>query len=216
MEVSCLHILKGSIRLLYGEPTDPLWASYLAIDMGKLKMKMPSEAELEALRKKKRTKSSTIRTTYLQLTQSWRPFCYYHNILKGMTFEEINLEFEQSALKLAKSSWYLYDAYIKAESAYKKKVEAYNSIAATNKTLEENNLKLKQIVVDSTNRAEKLEKKWFEVDLGLIEKEKELEALRLDFAKLASSPSHNPDPNQTAPEDSFKEAIRLVPMEEDG
>ncbi|KAF3453634.1 hypothetical protein FNV43_RR04075 [Rhamnella rubrinervis] len=37
----------------------------------------------------------------------------------------------------------------------------------------------------ATNRAEQLEKKWFEVDLKLVEKN-ELEALRLDFAKISA------------------------------
>ncbi|KAF3456013.1 hypothetical protein FNV43_RR00656 [Rhamnella rubrinervis] len=36
-EVPYMHVLEGCLRLLYGEPTDPLWASYPAIDMGKMK-----------------------------------------------------------------------------------------------------------------------------------------------------------------------------------
>ncbi|KAF3442914.1 hypothetical protein FNV43_RR16832 [Rhamnella rubrinervis] len=36
-EVPYMHVLEGCLRLLYGEPTDPLWASYPAIDIGKMK-----------------------------------------------------------------------------------------------------------------------------------------------------------------------------------
>ncbi|KAF3457974.1 hypothetical protein FNV43_RR02636 [Rhamnella rubrinervis] len=57
LEVPYLHILEGCIRLLYGVPTDPLWASYPAADMGKLKMKI-SKAELEATKKKKKDKQA--------------------------------------------------------------------------------------------------------------------------------------------------------------
>ncbi|KAF3446017.1 hypothetical protein FNV43_RR11195 [Rhamnella rubrinervis] len=37
-EVPYTHVLEGCLRLLYGEPTDPLWASYPAINMGKMKV----------------------------------------------------------------------------------------------------------------------------------------------------------------------------------
>ncbi|KAF3457338.1 hypothetical protein FNV43_RR01995 [Rhamnella rubrinervis] len=57
LEVPYLHVLEGCIRLLYGVPTDPLWASYPAADMGKLKMKI-SKAELEATKKKKKDKQA--------------------------------------------------------------------------------------------------------------------------------------------------------------
>ncbi|KAF3450420.1 hypothetical protein FNV43_RR06501 [Rhamnella rubrinervis] len=58
LEVPYLHVLEGCIRLLYDVPTDPLWASYPAADMGKLKMKI-SKAKLEATKKKKRDKQAT-------------------------------------------------------------------------------------------------------------------------------------------------------------
>ncbi|KAF3438491.1 hypothetical protein FNV43_RR21253 [Rhamnella rubrinervis] len=57
LEVPYLHVLEGCIRLLYGVPTDPLWASYPAADLGKLKMKI-SKAELEATKKKKKDKQA--------------------------------------------------------------------------------------------------------------------------------------------------------------
>ncbi|KAF3450436.1 hypothetical protein FNV43_RR06517 [Rhamnella rubrinervis] len=72
---------------------------------------------------------------------------------------------------------------IKARSvdkAFKKKAEAYINAAAANKTLEENNLALKQTAVEATKRAEQLERKWSEADQKLIEKDRELEALGLD------------------------------------
>ncbi|KAF3440268.1 hypothetical protein FNV43_RR18552 [Rhamnella rubrinervis] len=51
--------------------------------------------------------------------------------------------------------------------------------------LEEDNLALKQTAVEATKRAEQLERKWSEADQKLIEKDKELEALRLDYAQVA-------------------------------
>ncbi|KAF3441544.1 hypothetical protein FNV43_RR15458 [Rhamnella rubrinervis] len=50
----------GCIRLLYGVPTDHLWASYPTINMGKLKMKI-SKAKLEAIKRKKKDKQSALK-----------------------------------------------------------------------------------------------------------------------------------------------------------
>ncbi|KAF3438466.1 hypothetical protein FNV43_RR21228 [Rhamnella rubrinervis] len=92
-----------------------------------------------------------------------------HSILIGMTIKLVALEAEQCALKLSK-------AFFKAKKAYRKKAEAYNSVATTNKTLEEDNLALKQAAMEATNRAKALERKWSEANLKLIDKDKELEA----------------------------------------
>ncbi|KAF3455413.1 hypothetical protein FNV43_RR00038 [Rhamnella rubrinervis] len=230
LEVPYLHVLEGCIRLLYGVPTDPLWASYLAADMGKLKMKI-SKAELEATKKKKKDKqaamkggastqtdrgeeledSSTIRsdTTFFGPIVDSLMTNHDRSVLKEMTLDEIGLEAEQSTLKvtnpiltflrafilpnansrsvlqLAHDAQYLYNAVIKVDKVFKKKAKAYNSIMVANKTLEEDNLALKQTAVEAAKRAEQLERKWSEADLKLIEKDKELEALRLDYAKVA-------------------------------
>ncbi|KAF3457339.1 hypothetical protein FNV43_RR01996 [Rhamnella rubrinervis] len=106
------------------------------------------------------------------------------NLLRGMTLDEVGLEAEQNALKLAQNARYLYDAVIKVDKAFKKKSEAYINAVAANKTLEENNLALKQTAMEATKRAEQLERKWSEADQKLIEKDKELEALRLDYAQV--------------------------------
>ncbi|KAF3455857.1 hypothetical protein FNV43_RR00499 [Rhamnella rubrinervis] len=102
-----------------------------------------------------------------------------------MTLDEVSLEAEQNALKLAQNARYLYDAVIKVDKAFKKKAEAYINAAAANKTLEEDNLALKQTALEATKRAEQLERKWSEVDQKLIKKDRELEALRLDYAQVA-------------------------------
>ncbi|KAF3436655.1 hypothetical protein FNV43_RR19402 [Rhamnella rubrinervis] len=57
LEVPCLYVLEDYIRLLYDMSTDPMWASYPAVDMDKLKMKI-SKAELEAMKKKKKEKQA--------------------------------------------------------------------------------------------------------------------------------------------------------------
>ncbi|KAF3449106.1 hypothetical protein FNV43_RR09830 [Rhamnella rubrinervis] len=36
LEVPYTRVLEGWIRLIYGEPSDPLWASYPTVDMGKM------------------------------------------------------------------------------------------------------------------------------------------------------------------------------------
>ncbi|KAF3443759.1 hypothetical protein FNV43_RR13449 [Rhamnella rubrinervis] len=65
------------------------------------------------------------------------------NLLREMTLDEVGLEVEQNALKLAQNARYLYDAVIKVDKAFKKKVEAYINVVVANKTLEENSLTLK-------------------------------------------------------------------------
>ncbi|KAF3438536.1 hypothetical protein FNV43_RR21298 [Rhamnella rubrinervis] len=107
------------------------------------------------------------------------------SLLREMTLDEVGLEAEQNALKLAQNARYLYDAVIKVDKAFKKKAEAYINAAAANKALEEDNLALKQTALEATKRAEQLERKWSEADQKLIEKDRELEALRLDYAQVA-------------------------------
>ncbi|KAF3441543.1 hypothetical protein FNV43_RR15457 [Rhamnella rubrinervis] len=130
--------------------------------------------------------SSTIRSDSALVDSIVDSFMTRHDrsIVREMTFYEISFEAEQSALKLAQDARYLRDAIIKVDKTYKKKVEAYNSLVVANKTLEEDSLALKQSATEATKRAEQLEKKWSEANLKLIEKEKELEALKLDYAKV--------------------------------
>ncbi|KAF3445809.1 hypothetical protein FNV43_RR10986 [Rhamnella rubrinervis] len=86
------------------------------------------------------------------------------SLLREMTLDEVGLEAEQSALKfelqLAQNTRYLYDVIIKVDKAFKNKAEAYINVVVANKTLEENNLALKQTAMEATKRAEQLEGKW--------------------------------------------------------
>ncbi|KAF3433429.1 hypothetical protein FNV43_RR24531 [Rhamnella rubrinervis] len=107
------------------------------------------------------------------------------SLLREMTLDEVGLEAEQSALKLAQNARYLYDTVIKVNKAFKKKVEAYINVVAENKTLEENSLALKQTAMEAKKRAKQMQRKWFEADQKLIEKDIELETLRLDYAQVA-------------------------------
>ncbi|KAF3457344.1 hypothetical protein FNV43_RR02001 [Rhamnella rubrinervis] len=256
LEVPYLHVLEGCIRLLYGVPTDPLWASYPAADMGKLKMKI-SKAELEAIKKKKKDKQAAAKggtssqtdkgeerpTSMVVVEPSFLPIAipsgdsppskrprrssppapaqdkgkekqtpsmlgledsstirsdsslvgpivdslmtrHDRSLLREMALDEVGLEAEQNALKLTQDARYLYDAIIKVDKAFKKKVEAYINVVAANKTLEENSLALKQTAMEAMKRAEQLERKWSEADQKLIEKDRKLEAFRLDYAQV--------------------------------
>ncbi|KAF3454092.1 hypothetical protein FNV43_RR04539 [Rhamnella rubrinervis] len=171
-ESAMLGRKEGCIRLLYSEPS--LRASYFAADMGKLKIKMPSKIDIEELQKKKKKvalKSGKEKQaiTVLELEDSLivrtdsalvGPIVdalmnqHNHSILHKTPFEEINLESEQCALKLAQNSCYLYEALIKANNVYRKKDEAYNNVLATKKTFEEDNLSFKKAAIEATNRAE--------------------------------------------------------------
>ncbi|KAF3443348.1 hypothetical protein FNV43_RR13030 [Rhamnella rubrinervis] len=203
LEVPYLHVLEGCIRLLYGVPTNPLWASYPATDMGKLKMKI-SKAELEATKKKKRDKQAAAKGGAFSQTDKgeerptstlYHPFGLIDGLPdRGFSHDSprqegndprVGLEAEQNALKLAQNARYLYDAVIKVDKEFKKKAEAYINAVAANKTLEENSLALKQTAMEATKRAEQLERKWSEANQKLIEKDRELEALRLNYAQVA-------------------------------
>ncbi|KAF3453134.1 hypothetical protein FNV43_RR03569 [Rhamnella rubrinervis] len=242
LEVPYMHILEGYIRLLYDKPSDPLWASYPTVDMGKTKVRIPTDAELaEKERKKKERKAaqkasgsalnknlestsgSTVLVQPRDLTitnleksperkqrQSSAPATHKDKgkvpqapknslrledstyvrseqnqeaevvdglmtrhdrvILKGMTFDEISHEAEQCSLM--------------ADSALKKKTMSLNKLIATNKSLEDEVQRLKQIVADATSEAEQLEKNWFQANLKRTEKEEELRNLTLDFSRI--------------------------------
>ncbi|KAF3455752.1 hypothetical protein FNV43_RR00394 [Rhamnella rubrinervis] len=211
-----------SAGLLYGVPTDPLWTSYPAADMGKLKMKI-SKAELEATKKKKRDKQAAAKgdassqtdigeehPTFMVVVEpsslpiaipsgdspptkrqrrSSPPAPAQDKGKEKQTSSMLRLE-DSSTIRsdssmLTQNAWYLYDVVIKVDKAFKKKAEAYTNIVAANKTLEENSPALKQTAIEATKRAEWLERKWSEVDQKLIEKDKELEALKLDYAQVA-------------------------------
>ncbi|KAF3443157.1 hypothetical protein FNV43_RR17078 [Rhamnella rubrinervis] len=90
-QVPYLHVLEGCIRLLYGMPTDPLWASYPAADMGKLKMKI-SKAELEATKKKKKEKQAATKGGASSTMD------------KGQERPTLNIVVESSSLPIAISS----------------------------------------------------------------------------------------------------------------
>ncbi|KAF3434751.1 hypothetical protein FNV43_RR21836 [Rhamnella rubrinervis] len=127
----------------------------------------------------------------LSLTQPIAPIVdclmtHDKSILKSMPLEDICHEAEQGALKLAQTSKYLYEAVVKVDSAFKKKVEAHSSVVATNKILEADILEFKQAAIDANARAEEAEKKWSEANQKLSEKERELESLRLDFSRVAA------------------------------
>ncbi|KAF3440820.1 hypothetical protein FNV43_RR19106 [Rhamnella rubrinervis] len=94
------------------------------------------------------------------------------NILKSMPLDDVCQEAEQGALKV--------------DNAFKKKAAAYTNAIATNKTLEADIVQLKEAVADANARAEQAKKKWSEADQKLIEKEKELESLRLDFSRVVA------------------------------
>ncbi|KAF3455526.1 hypothetical protein FNV43_RR00157 [Rhamnella rubrinervis] len=168
--------------------------------MGTLKMKMPSKAELEAMKKNKRDKraaskggasseankgeelpasrgapgaqapthdkgkkqppssilgledSSTIRsdTALVDPIVDSLLTGHDHSILKEMSFDEIGLEAKQSALK---DAWYLCNAVVKVNKAYKRKAETYNNVMVANKALEEDNHSLKKTAMNATKRA---------------------------------------------------------------
>ncbi|KAF3449296.1 hypothetical protein FNV43_RR10024 [Rhamnella rubrinervis] len=116
--------------------------------------------------------SSTIRSDSSMVGPIVDSLMTRHNrsLLREMTLDEVGLEAEQNALKVGRAL---------------KKAEAYINAMVANKTLEENSLALKQTAMEATKRAEQLERKWSEADQKLIEKDRELEALRLDYAQVA-------------------------------
>ncbi|KAF3457943.1 hypothetical protein FNV43_RR02604 [Rhamnella rubrinervis] len=265
-------------RLLYSMPTDPLWASYPAADMGKLKMKI-SKAELEATKKKKRDKQAAakggassqtdkgeerptsmvvVEPSSLPITipsgdspPSKRPRCssppapaqdkgkekqtpsmlrledsstirsnssmvgpivdslmtrHDRSLLREMTLDEVGLEAEQNALKLAQNARYLYDAVIKVDKACKKKAEAYINAVAANKTLEENSLA-------GHSRPEEEDG---QEDMEITSSEDEPNDGDAPLVNQPEAPRLDVEPNQVTSNDSFEEAMRLLSNEESG
>ncbi|KAF3451147.1 hypothetical protein FNV43_RR07238 [Rhamnella rubrinervis] len=72
------------------------------------------------------------------------------------------------------------------DNTWKKKTAALNNLTATNKSLEEEVQRLKQIAADAISKAKQLEKSWFNADLKWSEKEEELRNLKLDFSRIAT------------------------------
>ncbi|KAF3436817.1 hypothetical protein FNV43_RR19570 [Rhamnella rubrinervis] len=75
-----------------------------------------------------------------------------------MSFEKISQEAEQSALKLAQNCRYLFESFIKAKNAWRKKATALSNTTMANEAFEEEVLLLKQIAADVASRAEQLER----------------------------------------------------------
>ena len=80
---------------------------------------------------------------------------------------------------------YSSEAFYKLERAHSKRVDQVQSLTAQLKSAEEEGAASKKEVAESNARAKQLERKWFESNHKLAETEKELEALRLDFSKVA-------------------------------
>ncbi|KAF3448133.1 hypothetical protein FNV43_RR08844 [Rhamnella rubrinervis] len=85
-------------------------------------------------------------------------------------------------LWLAQSSRYLLEAFMREDNAFKKKAAAYSNILATNKTLKEDGLYLKQVVVEANTEPNNLRRG----GLKLIEKEKVLASLGQGFSRVAA------------------------------
>ncbi|KAF3449521.1 hypothetical protein FNV43_RR10250 [Rhamnella rubrinervis] len=105
-------------RLLYGEPTDPLWASYPATNMEKMKMRISIDAELAEKEWKKKEKRAAQKASGSTPSQDPKPTSGGTMLVqpkdltvamsaeklplrkRGMTFENISHKAEQWALKL--------------------------------------------------------------------------------------------------------------------
>ncbi|KAF3443151.1 hypothetical protein FNV43_RR17072 [Rhamnella rubrinervis] len=118
LEVPYTHVFKGCIRFLYGEPIDPLWALYPAVDMGKIKVRIPTDDELAKKKSKRKEKKVT---TIVDNLMTWHD----RVILMGMSYGEIRQEVEQCALK----DWY------KVDSAFSKKTAVLRNAVVANETL---------------------------------------------------------------------------------
>ncbi|KAF3454498.1 hypothetical protein FNV43_RR04946 [Rhamnella rubrinervis] len=122
---------------------------------------------------------------------------------------------------LAQNVRYLSDAVIKVDKAFKKKAEAYINAAAANKTLEENNLALKQNVAEAIKRAGREmvreggsptgAKEGGQEDMEITSGEDEPDEEDALPVNQPDVPGLNAEPN-----DSFEEAMRLPSNEESG
>ncbi|KAF3443079.1 hypothetical protein FNV43_RR17000 [Rhamnella rubrinervis] len=163
LEVPYTRILKGCLRLLYNEPSDPLWASYPATNMGKMKVRVPTDEELAKKERKKKERRVTRKVGQTSQNKEPEPtpggledsasVCSKHDevtdivsslmtrhdrvVLKGMTFKQISHEVEQCTFKLAQDCQYLSEVVVKTNSAWKKKTAVLNNLTTTNKSLEE-------------------------------------------------------------------------------
>ncbi|KAF3443043.1 hypothetical protein FNV43_RR16964 [Rhamnella rubrinervis] len=73
IEASYTHILEGCIRLLYGEPTDPLWASFPTIDMGKMKVAPPTAEQLAEKERRRKEKKAARKVSELGPSKDSEP-----------------------------------------------------------------------------------------------------------------------------------------------
>ncbi|KAF3434547.1 hypothetical protein FNV43_RR21632 [Rhamnella rubrinervis] len=206
LEVPYLHILEGCIRLLYGVPTDPLWASYPAADMGKLKMKI-SKAELEATKKKKKDKQAAAKGGASSASDKGgrRPSVNasspapYQSPFPLATLplprgQDVPAPRPQLKIRAKKNK--LHQCWGGQGIQKKARPTSTPAIIALAKTTS-----LKQTALEATKRAEQLERKWSEADQKLIEKDRELEALRLDYAQVAGERDAPSDEEEDGQED---------------
>ncbi|KAF3450421.1 hypothetical protein FNV43_RR06502 [Rhamnella rubrinervis] len=146
------------------------------------------------------------------------------SLLREMTLDEVGLEAEQNALKLAQNARYLYDVVIEVDKAFKKKAEAYINTVAANKTLEENNLALKQTAMEATKRMalegseadQSGEEEDGQEDMEITSGEDEPDDGDAPPANQPETPRLDAEPNQATSNDSFEEAMRLPSNEESG
>ena len=87
--------------------------------------------------------------------------------------------------QMIQNSLYSSKAFCKLERAHSKRMDQVQSLTAQLKSAEEEGAASKKEAAESNARAEQLERKWSESNHKLAETEKELEALRLDFSKVA-------------------------------
>ncbi|KAF3455225.1 hypothetical protein FNV43_RR05673 [Rhamnella rubrinervis] len=198
LEVPCTHILEGCIRLLYGEPTDPLWSCYLTFDMGKMKVQIPTDVELAEKERKKEKKaarkasgSSTTKdpkptpsdmgkapepernlgSRAITLFGVWTVAEIVNNLVTRHNYRVIlkGMTFKDISHEVEQCTLELaQDCRYLIEAVIK------TDSAWKKKTSALNNLTV-------TNKS--LEEK---TDLKLVEKEEELRNLRLDFSRIAS------------------------------
>ncbi|KAF3455866.1 hypothetical protein FNV43_RR00508 [Rhamnella rubrinervis] len=171
LEVPYLHVLEGYIRLLYGVSTDPLWASYPTVDIGKLKMKI-SNAELEATKKKKKDKQAASKGEVFQppnpnsrrgereanstdVRTEGRSTIRSDTMLIGPIVDSLMTRHNHSILKEMTLDEIGLEAKQSAlklaqDARYLYDADACNNVVAANKTLEEDILALKQTAMEAS------------------------------------------------------------------
>ncbi|KAF3455946.1 hypothetical protein FNV43_RR00589 [Rhamnella rubrinervis] len=98
------------------EPTDPLWASYSAANMEKMKVRILTDAELAEKERKKKEKKAA------QKASESAPNLNPEPTLDGTLVQDYR---------------YFTEMIIKMDNAFKKKTAALNNLIATNKSLED-------------------------------------------------------------------------------